>query len=143
MTAQQKALSLIERCPIGVFSNLDAQGAPQMKAMFKTRNEGLSVFWFCSNTSSRRAGQITADGRASLYFYEFDPSAPNPCKGAMLSGVAEVRYDDDVRRAVWEPGMEIYYPKGPLDPDFALIRFTAVSGNYYEGLVNEDFDVDG
>lgn len=35
----------------------------------------------------------------------------------------------------------MYYPKGALDLDFAIIKFTASKGNYYEGLENEDIEV--
>jgi general stress protein 26 len=33
----------------------------------------------------------------------------------------------------------MYYPQGPLDPDFVVVQFTAERGNYYEGLQNKDF----
>jgi general stress protein 26 len=34
-----------------------------------------------------------------------------------------------------------YYPLGALDPDFALINFTAERGNLYMGLPTEDFEI--
>ena len=117
-----------------MFGNKDEQGNPQIKAMLKTKNEGLKIFWFCSNTSSKRAAQIQKDGNACIYFYE-------GFNGVMLSGVAEVSWDDDVRKSFWEDGMEGHYPLGPLDPDFALIKFTAKSGNLYRGLPTEDFEI--
>lgn len=35
----------------------------------------------------------------------------------------------------------MYYPQGPLDLDFVLIKFTADNGNYYKSLHNEDFAI--
>ena len=134
MTVQEKVLALVNRCKIGMFGNKDEKGNPQIKAMLKTKNEGLNVFWFCSNTSSKRAAQIQKDGNACLYFYE-------NFEGVMLRGSAEVLYDDEVRKSFWEDGMEMHYPLGPLDPDFALIKFTAESGNYYGGLPTVDFEI--
>ena len=117
-----------------MFGNNDEHGNPQIKAMIKTKNEGLNVFWFCSNTSSKRAAQIQKDGNACIYFYEGH-------KGVMLSGTAEVSWDDEVRKSFWDDFMYKYYPLGPLDPDFALIKFTSKSGNLYRGLPTEDFEI--
>ena len=135
MTIQEKALNVINRCEIGMLGNKDEQGNPQITAMIKAKNDGLNVFWFCSNTSSKRVAQIKKDGNACLYFFE-------NFEGVMLQGIAEVSYDDDVRKSFWEDGMEVYYPLGYTDPDFALIKFTAKSGNYYKDLQNEDFEID-
>ena len=134
MTPHEKALEIVNQCKIGMFGNKDEQGNPQIKAMLKTKNEGLNIFWFCSNTSSKRAAQIQKDENACIYFYE-------GFNGVMFSGTAEVSWDDDVRKSFWEDGMERHYPLGPLDPDFALIKFTAKSGNLYRGLPTEDFEI--
>ncbi len=134
-TTQEKVLALVNRCKIGMLGNVDEYGDPQIKAMIKTKNEGLNVFWFCSNTSSKRVAQIKKNGNACVYFYE-------GFEGVMLSGTAEVSYDDEVRKSYWQDGMEMHYPQGPLDPDFALIKFTAKKGRYYGGLPCNDFEID-
>jgi general stress protein 26 len=59
----------------------------------------------------------------------------------MLSGMAELSWDDDLRRSLWQDFMTMYYPQGPLDPDFVVVQFTAERGNYYEGLQNKDFPI--
>ena len=108
----------------------------------KTRNEGLRRFWFCSNTSARRTEILRQDARSCLYAYEFAPAAqPIACRGVSLSGTVELSWDDDLRRSFWQDFMTMYYPKGPLDPEFVVLQFTAVRGNYYEGLENTDFTV--
>ena len=60
----------------------------------------------------------------------------------MLTGKAEVSFDDAKRKEFWSSGMEIYYPQGCADPDFALIKFSAFRANYYHGLKNTDFDIE-
>ncbi len=143
MQTKEKAIALVERCAIGMLANNDELGNPQIKSMFKTKNDGLKTFWFCSNTSSNRAKQLKHNGSSCLYFYEFNPNDIDGaiCKGLMLNGQVELSYDDELRKSFWQDGMEIYYPQGALDPDFVVIRFTAHSGNYYEGLKNESFEI--
>ena len=134
MSIQEQALDLINRCDIGMIGNVDELGRPQIKALMKTKNEGLKEFWFCSNTSAKRTSQIEKNENTCLYFQE-------GWKGVMLRGVAELSYDDVRRKSFWDDVMFRYYPEGPLDPDFVLIKFTATSGNYYEKMKNEDFEI--
>ncbi|HAN44660.1 MAG TPA: pyridoxamine 5'-phosphate oxidase [Ruminococcaceae bacterium] len=132
----EKSLALAGRSFTGVLGTVDESGIPQLKAMIKTSANGLKEFWFCSNTSSKRVKQIQKNPNASLYFYD-----EKTFEGLMLTGKAEVSYDDEKRKAFWNDGMKKYYPLGYTDPDFALIRFTASKGNYYHRLKNFDFDI--
>ena len=140
---KQLALTLVERNPLVMMVGTVGQcGAPEIKAMVKMRNDGLRRFWFCSNTSARRTDVFRRDGRACLYAYEYAPEAsPVVCRGVSLSGTVELSWDDDLRRSLWQDFMTMYYPQGPLDPEFVVVQFTAERGNYYEGLQNTDFSL--
>ena len=141
--AKQRALDLVGRDQlVMMLGTAGANDVPEIKAMVKMRNDGLHRFWFCSNTSARRTKILKSDGRACLYAYEYAVDVnPVICRGVMLSGKVELSWDDDLRRSLWQDFMTMYYPKGPLDPDFVVVQFTAEKGNYYEGLQNVDFDI--
>ncbi len=141
--AKQRALALVGRDPVVMMvGSVGSNGAPEIKAMVKMRHDGLRRFWFCSNTSARRTKVWRHDARACVYAYAFAPEArPVVCHGVMLSGTVELSWDDDLRRSLWQDFMTMYYPQGPLDPDFVVVQFTAERGNYYEGLGNTDFTV--
>ncbi|MEN6312863.1 MAG: pyridoxamine 5'-phosphate oxidase family protein [Clostridiaceae bacterium] len=132
----EKSSALVGRSFTGVLGTVDENGNPQVKAMIKTAANGLKEFWFCSNASSKRVAQIQKNPNASLYFYD-----EKTFEGLMLTGKAEVSYDDEKRKELWNDEMKKYYPLGCTDPDFALIIFTASKGNYYHGLKNIDFDI--
>ncbi len=132
----EKSLALVERSFTGILGTVGENGIPQQKAMIKTEAQGLKEFWFCSNTSSKRVQQIKENPSASLYFYD-----EKTFEGLMLSGFAEISYDDEKRKSFWHEEMKLYYPLGCYDPDFALVKFTAHKGNYYQGLKNYDFDI--
>lgn len=131
-----KALALTTRSGLAALGTLSQTGSPHIKEMMKTKQEGLKTFWFCSNTSSRRAARIAKDGRACLYFFD-----PQTFEGLMLEGTAEVTRDSELLHGFWQDGMEKYYPAGPDDPDYCVIEFHAKHGNYYHGLKNTDFDI--
>jgi len=141
--AKQKALALVEQQPcIMMLGTNGPDGTPEIKAILKRRNEGLTRFLFCGGSSAHRTEVLKNDNRASLYAYEFSMNTePMVCRGLMLSGKVELSWDDDLRRSLWEDFMKMHYPKGPLDPEFVVVIFTAERGNYFEDLKKTDFTV--
>jgi general stress protein 26 len=133
----KRAEDLVEASKTCIFANTDENGKPQAKAFLKTQAKGLKEIWICTNTSSKRAAQVQKNPESAMYFYN-----ENTFEGLMLSGQAEIIYDDAKRKEFWWDNMTMYYPLGPTDPDYALLRFTATRGNFYCNLTNEDFDVE-
>lgn len=42
---------------------------------------------------------------------------------------------------IWQEDDTQYYPQGVTDPDYCVLRFTAVSGRYYRNFRSEEFTV--
>lgn len=116
---------------------VDENGYPTAKTLFVRKCEGLHTFWFSTNTSAIRTAQWQADPKACIYFVDHVGF-----HGLMLTGTMQVCLDDESKRAIWQPGDEMYYPKGVSDPDYAVLRFTAERGNYYHGLEKALFAID-
>lgn len=133
----QAALNLASRSFTAELGTLSEGGSPQVKALIKTKQDGLKAFWFCSNTSSKRAALIARDGRACLYFFD-----PKTFEGLLLEGGAEVTRDPALLHGFWQDGMKRYYPTGWDDPDYCVIVFHSVKGNYYHGTKNTDFEIE-
>jgi general stress protein 26 len=131
----QAALNLANRSNIAMLASNAADGYPNIKAMIKCQNEGLKEIWFSTNTSSHRVGQLSKDGRTSVYFVDFDQ-----WEGLMLVGDIGVLQDMESRKRLWHEGDEKYYPLGVGDPDYTVLRFTTRSCNYYHGLANLTFN---
>lgn len=110
-----------------IVCSIDDEGFPNAKAMFRAKNEGLRTFWFSTNVSAVRTGQWQKRPQACVYFV-------NGFHGLMLTGTMEVLTDDATKQAFWHEGDEQYYPGGPTDPDYCILRFTSLHGNYYHGL---------
>lgn len=134
---EKKALSLVERTSNVVVGSIGEDGFPNMKMMFNARvREGLTTFYFTTNTSSRRTAQFHERPQASLYF-----SDQRKFNGLMLLGKMEVLLDQESKDLIWREGDERYYPLGPTDPDYCVYRFTALKGRYYAGLASTDFEL--
>lgn len=130
--------NMIDKQKIAYISSNDASGFPNTKAMLAPRMvEGIKVFYFTTNTSSRRVQQYKKDNKACIYF-----SDQRFFRGVMLLGTMEVLEDQESKNKIWQDGDTMYYPKGVTDPDYCVLRFTATKGRYYSNFSSEDFDIE-
>ena len=53
----------------------------------------------------------------------------------------EVLEDAASRRLIWREGDTEYYPQGVDDPDYSVLRFTAVEGRYYSNFHSENIEI--
>jgi general stress protein 26 len=128
--------ALMDRAKICLLGTNSEDGYPNIKAMMNLKHQGLKKIWFSTNTSSRRVQQLRKDNRACVYYVD-----EKNFKGLMLIGKIEILQDLESRKMLWADGAEVYYPKGVEDPDYTVLGFTAVRGNYYHGLKNIDFEI--
>ena len=126
---------LIDKQSVAFIGSNDEEGFPNMKAMLAPRKrEGIRTFYFTTNTHSMRVGQYQKDNRACIYFYD-----KRFFRGVMLKGTMEVLFDKEHREMIWRDGDTMYYKEGVDDPDYCVLRFTAVSGRYYSNFSSEVF----
>ena len=129
--------NLIDKQGVSFISSVDADGFPNTKAMLPPRKrEGLKTFFFTTNTSSMRVSQFRENRNACIYFCD-----RRFFRGAMLKGTMEVLEDAASKEMIWRDGDDMYYPKGVTDPDYCVLKFTALSGRYYSNFHSEDFEV--
>lgn len=127
---------LIKNSKIVMLGTNGERGFPNIKAMLNMEHEGMSKFWFSTNTSSKRVQQLKQDNRACIYFVD-----EREFKGLMLVGTVEILHDIESKKRLWREGFETYYSLGVEDPDYSVLRFTARQANYYHGLNNITFDL--
>ncbi len=129
--------NLIDKQKTAFLSSVDDAGFPNTKAMLAPRErEGIRVFYFTTNTSSRRVAQFRENPKACIYFAD-----TRFFRGVMLTGTVEVLTDDKSKQRIWRDGDTMYYSGGVTDPDYCVLKFTAVSGRYYSNFQSEDFQV--
>lgn len=126
---------MADKANLTLISYLDEDGFPTTRAMLRPRErEGVKVFWFTTNTSSRKVRAYRANPKASIYFVE-----SRYFRGVSLSGTMEVLETPEAKERIWREGDTLYYPGGVTDPDYCVLRFTAEKGRYYSNFRSEDF----
>lgn len=129
--------NLIDKQKTAYISSIDKDGFPNIKAMFSPRKrEGIKVFYFTTNLSSVRVKQYIENPKASIYFCD-----RRFFRGVMLRGRMDILTDSASKEMIWQDGDTMYYSGGVSDPDYCVLKFTALSGRYYSNFKSEDFDI--
>lgn len=148
---KKACLDLIASCPDVVLTTIGADGFPQARVMFNLRGpryselqeylrpfDGTFRYYLDTNTSSSKIRDVRSRPQASLFFCR-----PEIFFSLMLAGDLTVDEDPVLRRELWRPGWETYYPAGPEDPDYTVLRFDSRYGRGWNSSVNYFFDLSG
>lgn len=129
--AKRLSLRLMEMSKAAYLTTIDRNGFPHTRAMTNLRNKDqkphlISLFRdhredyfiiFSTNTSSTKVRHVKENSKVSVYY-----SYPEKWQGVMFGGEIEIVSDVELKRAIWEDGMEKYYPGGYDDPDHTILR---------------------
>ena len=134
---EQTIGKLADKSGTAFISYVDGEGFPITKAMLKPRErQGIKVFWFSTNTSSNKVKYFRENPKASIYFVD-----KRFYRGVSLAGTVEVLETREAKERIWQRGDTMYYKGGVEDPDYCVLKFTAVKGRYYSNFHSEDFEV--
>ena len=75
-----------------------------------------------------------ANPKASIYFCDAEGF-----KGMMLRGTMEVLTDAKSKEMIWRDGDTEYYPGGVTDPNYCVLKFTAIDGRFYSDFYPRSF----
>lgn len=135
----KKIEEFIKKQKVSFICSIDSENYPNVKAMLEPRKmNGLKEFYFSTNTSSLRVNQYLQNPNASIYFYN---KGLTKYEGVMLKGKMEVLTDQKIKNLIWRHGDTLFYKEGVTDPDYCVLKFTAISGRYYCNLETENFDI--
>ena len=136
----KKLEHFIKKQKVSFICSIDEENYPNVKAMLKPRKIiGLKEFYFSTNTSSLRVKQYQKNSNACIYFYH---KGILKYKGVMLKGKMEVLTEQKIKSEMWKKGDTIFYKKGVTDPDYCILKFTAMNGRYYCDLKTENFKIE-
>ena len=134
---EQTIGKMIDKAGTSFISYVDHEGFPITKAMLKPRERnGIKELWFSTNTSSNKVKYFRDNNKASVYFMD-----RRFFRGVSLVGTIEVIETPEVKERIWQKGDRMYYKEGVTDPDYCVLKFTAVKGRYYSNFKSEDFEI--
>ena len=138
ITKEEYIGQMADKQPIAYISSVDQDGFPWAKAMLKPRKrDGIRTFYFTTNTFSIRVAQYKANPKACVYFCD-----AKGFKGMMLRGTMEVLTDAASEEMIWRKGDTQYYPAGVTDPNYCVLKFTAIDGRFYSDFYPRSFVIE-
>jgi general stress protein 26 len=139
MTIKQKAEILYKNVNTFILTCIGTDGYPLTKAVVPGRHrESINEVYFCTNTSSKFAAEISKNPKAGVYFY----TRKLIWKGCMLKGKMEIVTDLTLKEKYWQNKFKNAYPeKSYTDPDFCVLKFVPETGRFYSWYKPEDFQI--
>ena len=135
--AEKTIGNMIDKQKICYITSIDGDGFPNTKAMLQPRKRnGIKEIFFSTNTSSLKVNSFRNNSKSCIYFCD-----SRFFRGVMLKGTVEVIDDQSTKDMLWQDGDTMYYPKGKTDPDYCVLKLTAISGRYYSNFKSEDFSI--
>ncbi len=138
MKSPEKTIgNMIDKCSVSFIGSVDKEGFPNIRAMLKPcKRNGIEEIYFHTNTSSAKINHFKENSKSSIYICN-----QRFFKGLMLIGNMEIIDDKNIKDDIWEEGYEMYYPLGPTDPDYCVIKFVPQKAKYYSNFKVEEFEV--
>ncbi len=130
MTKEQ-VFEFIKKQKTAIISSVDSEGFPNTKAMLSPQKMDGNNFYFSTNTSSLKVAQYNEDEKACIYFYKRGLFS---YMGVMLIGTMQVLTDQNIKDEIWRVGDTMFYKKGKTDPDYCILKFSALKCRVYKDL---------
>ena len=58
-----------------------------------------------------------------------------------MVGTVEILETPEAKEEIWQEDDQMYYKQGVTDPDYCVLKFTAIRGRYYSNFQSEDFTI--
>lgn len=130
MTKEQ-VFEFIGKQKTALISSVDHEGFPNTKAMLAPRKMDGNDLYFSTNTSSMRVAQYSVDEKACVYFYKRGWFSYT---GVMLVGTMQVLTEQSIKDEIWRAGDTVFYKRGRTDPDYCVLKFSALRCRVYKDL---------
>ena len=117
-------------------SSVDENGYPVTRAMLAPRVIKDNVMYFSTNTSSKKVAQFLNNNKACVYFYK---RGRFKYQGVTIKGTVDVCTDQPTKDMIWRLGDSLFYKQGKTDPDYCVLKFTAIEAEYYCDFKIEKF----
>lgn len=137
MSDQEKIITeLIDRQDVCFLSFIDGNGFPTTRTMLNPRKrQGMKEFYLTTNSSSKKVQALLKNAKSGLYFYD-----RSLYRGIAFTGEAEIIYEQSVKDEVWQDMDTIFYESN-TDPNYCVIKFTAVKARFYQDYTSTDVDL--
>jgi general stress protein 26 len=126
-TQWKQLLAKIHTIKFAMLTTEDEDGYLHSRPMATLEEDGEGSLWFFTGKSGHKSHEIDRNPRVNLSYSAGD-------KDIFLSLAGEAHLVEDAARAkkLWNPFMNAWFPKGPEDPELALLRVDVDEAEYWD-----------
>lgn len=114
---RQKIVAFFKTYEYSNLITIDASGTPRGRMMENLPFGDDLVCWFATGASSNKIREIQTNPKVSVFLYR-----PGDHSSICMQGEAMVVTDVALRRENWKEKWAVYWPDGPTNEDFTLIK---------------------
>ena len=116
---KKEAMALLNRNRYSKLITFGVDGAPHGRIMTNLPLGNDMVIWFATGLSTSKIQDIKKNPTVSVFVDD-----PNDQTNASIIGQAEIVTDNRLRKKFWQEPFGFFFPGGPSDPDYCLIKIT-------------------
>jgi general stress protein 26 len=123
----QKLYVLIKDVKICMMTTIEPDGTLHSRPMYNQEADEAGELWFFTYLRSPKMTEVSKDNHVNLAYAD-----PDKQHYISVSGRAEIILDKQKIQEKWTEGLRTWFPKGPDDPQAALIRVHPERGEYWD-----------
>ncbi len=112
------ARDVMRQAHYATFITVSEDGQPQARVLDPSDPDADFTVWLGTRRVTRKVAQVQKNPRATLFYFD-----KGSASYVSLIGSAKVVSDPAEKERHWQPRWAPFYPGGPADKDFVLIRF--------------------
>jgi len=121
-----KLNDLIRDARVAMLTTEAADGTLRSRPMIACHGEG--GLWFFTHVSDGKVKEALEHPRVNVCYAE-----PGKGRYVSVSGTAELVGDRETMRRLWHEEARQWFPRGPEEPNLALLRVRVERAEYWEG----------
>ncbi len=125
--AQQKVFDLVKSIEVAQMVTIGADGRMRSRPMVAQQDAFAGELWFFTSATSGKLDELEANREVLLTY-----SDPSKQTYVSIEGDGELVRDAQKVRDLWKEPMRVWFPKGPSDPDIALVRVRMREARYWD-----------
>ncbi len=124
-TLQQNVVELIENNHYSKLITFGPDNAPRGRIMTNLPLGKNMVIWFATGLSTSKIKDIKKNSNVSVFVDDADDMT-----NASIAGKAEIVTDSRLLKKFWQEPFEFFFPGGPTNPDYCLLKITPTKLEY-------------
>jgi len=122
---KQSVAELIKRNRYSKLITFGPDQAPHARVMTNLPLGNDMVLWFATGLSTSKIKDIKTNPHVSVFIDD-----PNDLTNASIIGKAEIVTNAQLLKKYWQEPFRFFFPKGPSDPDYCLLKITPKKVEY-------------